>query len=215
MGAMPAKQTIVTLDDLLILKEALWPTIMVGGRERRLMFTDYQLDILDSSLRNDETYVKAGNQLGKDFIAGFLALGSFIVCYSKGASCRIVSTSVAEKHLDILWGEITRFAMSAKRPLLYPTGPLVLKSMEIVRADEADKAAEPYNYLKGIVYENPDKMAGHHADFTLGIGDEASGLDDVLYDRFQGWAKLMLFIGNPNNCANFFKRNIKAGDLAA
>ena len=78
-----------------------------------------------------------------------------------------------------------------------------------------DDQKKPYNYLVGMVYDDPEKMAGHHADWTLFIGDESSGLDDKSYEMAQGWAKHMLLIGNCNPCANFFKRGIQAGDLEA
>ncbi len=193
-------------DDLLGLKELLWPEVR---------FYRKQIEIIDSVLRNRETYVPAGNKLGKDFIAGFLTLGTFLLCKYEGISCRIVTTSIAEKHLNVLWGEIGRFVGTATQPLLSQHGgPLVVNSLEIRRAEEMEQK-KPYNYLVGMVYDDPEKLAGHHADFTLFVGDEASGLADKAYEMAQGWASHMLLIGNCNPCSNFFYRGVKAGDLMA
>ncbi len=56
-------------------------------------------------------------------------------------------------------------------------------------------------------------MAGHHAPHTLCIIDEASGVDQVVYDMQQGWAKRLLVISNPNPTQNFFYKAVEAGDL--
>ena len=188
------------LDEFLALKETLWPHITFYGK---------QIEIIDSVCRNDETYVPAGNQLGKDFVAGFVAVAAFILCHVKQLQCRIVTTSVAEHHLRVLWGEIGRFMTAAKAPLLKTKdnsqGVYVMNYQEIRLAAEVE-ARNPYSYLVGRVTDKDEGLAGHHADYTLFVGDEASGLADAAYVAAQGWAKRMLFLGNPNPCENFFRR---------
>lgn len=196
----------VTPMDLLILKEALWP---------RVTFYRKQIEVIEASVTARETYVTAGNDLGKDFVAAFIAIGCFLVCLSKGVTCRIVTTSVAEHHLKVLWGEIGRFTTTSSQNLILApnrVGPLVINYMEIRRAEEA-LSKNPLNYLVGRVSKKDEGLAGHHAKFTMLIGDEASGLDDRAYTAAQGWAKHMLFIGNPNPTNNFFRRAVKAGNL--
>ncbi len=192
--------------DILILKETLWPDVV---------FYDKQIEIIDSTFLNKETHVVAGNQLGKDFIGGFIALTGFLICQVRGITCRIVTTSVAEHHLKVLWGEIGRFWTTCKVPLdRRKGGPLVINYQEIRRAEERD-AKNPTNYLVGRVSAKGEGLAGHHAQFTLLIGDEASGLSKQAYEMAQGWAKHMLFIGNPNPGSEFFEQSVEAGDLLA
>ena len=192
--------------DVFLVKEAFWPSVT---------FYDKQVEVIESSFLNDETYVTAGNELGKDFVAGFIPLAAFLICEAKGLTCRIVTTSVAEHHLKVLWGEIGRFVTTAKVSLLAKDGgPLVMNYQEVRRVAEAE-AKNPLNYLVGRVSAKGEGLAGHHADFTMVIGDEASGLDDSVYKMAQGWAKRMLWIGNPNDCRNFWRKGVKAGDLAA
>lgn len=148
-------------------------------------------------------------------MAGFICLTLFLRCIKIGASCRIVTTSVAEHHLKVLWAEIARFLLASSTPLLEKEGgPLVINHLEIRRASEM-RAKNPGSYLVGRVSEKGEGLAGHHADVTLAVGDEASGIADTSYDMFQGWAKRSLYFGNPNPTANFFKKGIKAGDLLA
>lgn len=189
---------------LFLLKEALWPEVQ---------FYDKQAEVIKAAFESAETYVPAGNKLGKDFVAGFIALGTFLVCQARGLTCRVVTTSVAEHHLKVLWGEIGRFLTTSKVPLLESQGgPLTVNYQEVRRAEERE-AKNPLSYLVGRVSERGEGLAGHHAEFTMLIGDESSGLDDTVYSMAQGWVQHMVFLGNPNPCANFFKRGCKGGDL--
>jgi hypothetical protein len=58
-------------------------------------------------------------------------------------------------------------------------------------------------------------MSGHHAAYTLVIGDEASAIDDRVYQGVQGFAKRRLWIGNAWDSDGFFRRGCDAGDLRA
>ena len=92
--------------------------------------------------------------------------------------------------------------------------PFIMNYLELRKASEG-KVKNPLSYLVGRVSEHGEGLAGHHATVTLAVADEASGCSDEAYQMFQGWAKRMLFIGNPNQCENFFKKGVKAGDLIA
>jgi hypothetical protein len=176
-------------------------------------FYDKQIEVIHSVRDNKETYVTAGNMLGKDFLAGFVSLWYFI-CNRK---VRIMSTSASEKHLDVLWAEIDSFIQSSKYPLTERKGgPLRYQHYFLgkIIGGELDKTC----YMKGVVTDpstQGESLAGHHAPATLAIIDEASGVRDIAYEACQGWAKRMLIIGNPNPCTNFFYRGVKGGDLKA
>jgi hypothetical protein len=190
--------------DPMRLAELLWPDDV---------FYKDQVDIIYSVKDNDETYVPAGNMLGKDYIAAFIAVWIFLSAIKTGHTCRIASTSVREKHLMVLWAEIAKRVMRSKYPLTHDKGgPLVLMNMEIRRTSERDQK-NPDNYLIGMVSEKIEGSAGHHADINLGIGDEASGLAGSVHSQFGTWAKRRLWIGNCNPSQDFFFRNTEAGDL--
>lgn len=185
---------------------------------------DRQWDIVFSVRDNVETHVVAANKMGKDFVAGFIVIWFFVSALKilnpttgKPMTCRVVTTSVSDRHLDILWGEMQRWLATSRIPLLASLGgPLLLTDKEIRRADEVvEVGATPLNYVKGMVAKKDESMAGHHADMTLFGGDEASGLEDRHYEQAQGWAQRFLIWGNANPCENFFRRAVEAGDLAA
>lgn len=200
------------------LHKLLWPQVV---------FYDKQWEIIDSVWNNPETFVVAGNMLGKDFVAGFIALAYFML----NRPCRVITTSVKDDHLRVLWGEIGRYIQTSKYPLEYRFGgPLLIKHRDIrwmytqdiprnedelgsidIRSGETCKIS----YLLGLVSEKGEGMAGHHAKHTLWIADEASGIENISYTQAGTWAKRILAIGNPNPCDmnHWFRQGVKGGDL--
>lgn len=194
-------------EDPIKFQRAFWP---------HLRLYDKQREIFLSVAQNRETYVPSGNMMGKDFVAGVVALWFFIVHYRINRErnwVRIVTTSVKDEHLRVLWAEIARFIASSAIPMLAKDGgPLILNHHEI-RHESEQGLKNPMNYLQGCVSAKGEGMQGHHAEHTLLIVDEASGVDDLVYDMASTWAKKMLIFGNPLPCANFFYRGVTEGDL--
>jgi len=230
MGAVGAEHVMpCELDGLL---QAAWQSVKANVRARgllgalalwpRMRLYDKQRAIVQSVEENAETFVVAGNQLGKDFVAGFIVVAFFLRSFLRGRTCRIVTTSATEDHLDVLWAEIgDRLSSSALPLLVHRGGPFVAKHHHLRLASSGWDGSEGglsdvKSYAIGKVTKSDTRgegLSGHHAQDTLAIGDEASGLSDVAYAMFQGWARQMLFIGNPNECSNFFKRGVKEGDV--
>ena len=185
----------------------LWPDIT---------FYDKQQEIILSVRDNSETVVTAGNELGKDFVSGFICVWFFMTKHP----VRIVTTSVNDDHLRVLWGEIGRFIDDAVIPLRSTDGgPLIVNHREIRKKINGER--DSFSYLIGKVSEKGEGLQGHHADETLFVVDEASGVEDVAYKMGTTWADRVLIIGNPWPCENFFKKavlgqigtNDKGGDI--
>lgn len=200
--------------DPLKLGRILWPDVN---------FYDKQREVIYSVWENDETFVPAGNELGKDFVAGFLALVFFISRHP----VRIVTTSVDHLQLEgVLWGEIRRFIQTSKVPLESSKGgPLLVNHLHL-RKVVRDQICG-VSYCIGRVAKKGEGLLGHHVTpesgkfvddgipRTLFIADEASGVEDVSYERADTWGQRKLIIGNPYPTANFFKKMTQAGDLLA
>lgn len=172
---------------------------------------DKQQEIIESVRDNDETIVVAGNQLGKDYITGFIALWFFI----SRSPCHIITSSAGQTQLkSVLWGEMRNFILSSAIPLPLKTNDLALGYVL------PDGSIEPKSYVLGIVTNTPENMQGHHLargpdnqPRTLAIFDEASGIDDPYYNASDTWAHRKLIIGNPLPCNNFFYNGVKGGDI--
>ena len=193
-------QNLQLVRDPFLFKEKFWPDVL---------FYDRQCECIQSVVDNDETYIYAGNMLGKDYQAGFIALWYFMA----HDPCRILTTSVADDHLRVLWEEIERFLRTAKTPLLASQGGVLVRHHREIRKVWEDGELVQGSYMIGAVCREKEKMAGHHAKHTLCLGDEASAIDDEIYDAAQGWAKRMLWFGNPNQCENFYRKARRAGDI--
>ena len=171
---------------------------------------------MESVRDNDETFVVAGNMLGKDFIAAFIVLWFFLT----RTPCRVVTTSVDHTQLEgVLWGEIRRFIQEAAYPLSADRGgPLVVNHLLLRKSYRG--VIDGRSYCMGRVAAKGEGMLGHHCSDggegiprSLFVADEASGVDDMSYERADTWASRKLVIGNPYPCDNFFKRGVKGGDL--
>jgi hypothetical protein len=216
--------TVFRYDPMRFIK-TFWPQVKLYQKQQ---------EIIESVRDNDETIVPAGHQLGKDFVGGLVALWYFMVHHP----VRVITTSVKDDHLVVLWGEIGRFIDTCAFPLKSKDGgPLIVKHREIRKlaprylidpAQPNPWHPEPIiapqhnpiemckiSYLKGMVSEKGEGMAGHHAPYTLLIVDEASGVEDEVYRRASTWAKRLLIIGNPytpSNGPSYFERMVDAGD---
>jgi hypothetical protein len=92
---------------------------------------------------------------------------------------------------------------------------LVVKYRDILKmtGPEGKRVICPISYLRGMVSERGEGMAGHHAAWTMGLIDEASGVPDLVYTQMETWARHIFVFGNPNPTTNFFFMNVEAGDL--
>lgn len=190
--------------DPLRFKQLCWPDVL---------FYDKQWDSIHSVEDCPETYIVAGNKLGKDFVAAFIVLWFFLT----RDPVRIVTTSVADEHLIVLWDEVARYLQTSRYPLTEDRGgPLRVLHRNIRKVyTSGPRQGElvPISYVLRQVSEKGEKMAGHHAEHALLMGDEASGLDDVVYKMGQGWMHRAYFFGNANSSNNFYQKAVEGGSL--
>lgn len=215
------QQLTPTMDPIAVSK-LLWPVMAsIGGLP--LSFYKQQQEIIYSVWHNDETFVPAGNMLGKDFVAGFIALTFFLT----RQPCRVLTTSVDSLQLEgVLWGEIRRFINDCAFKLdSSQGGPLLVNHLHIRRVDPSNGQVDGLSYILGRMAARGEGMLGHHIakigdgiPRTLCIIDEASGVEDKVYENVDTWAERKLIIGNcypPIGGNNFWKRGVKGGDIIA
>lgn len=206
--------------------KAFWPGVHFFPKQR---------DMIMAVRESKATYVVAGNELGKDFTAGFICATFFIAPWLyypaeyvaevearklpnwNPHDRRIVCTSAAEKHLNVLFAEICRFLYRSKYPLIGTEVSLL--SLEIrLKNEEALAGKNIGSYLRGLVWDGSgegESLSGHHAAYTLAVGDESSALSWKVFNQFRRWADRELFFGNPNPTENPFRKEYEKGDLLA
>jgi len=176
-----------------------------------LSMYDKQADIVQSILDNDETFVPAGNQLGKDFIAAFITVWFFC----SRVPSKIVTIAPGQTQLEtVLWGEIRKFIQTSSVPLPIKYNHLDCKFVM------PDGSVDPQARMLGIATNKAENVQGQHLvrgdngePSTLALFDEASGVDNQFYDGVDAWSHRRLIIGNPLPCTNFFFQGVSGGDI--
>lgn len=173
-----------------------------------------QAEIVQSVVENRETIAPAGNDLGKDYVSGFICVWFFC----SRSPCRIVTHSVDHAQLmSVLWGEIRRFVETSRFTL-----PIKLSgALDVGIKQVLGGRVHPTSYLIGRVTRKGEGLLGHHEPWapdgtprTLFLADEASGVDQEAWERADTWAHRKLAIGNPYPPVNrFFQDSVEEGDL--
>lgn len=169
--------------DPIAFKRYMWPHVR---------FYKKQVLVVESVRDVPETYCFAAHQMGKDFVAGFI-VHWFFLCHPV---VRVVTTSVKDDHLRVLWGEIGRYTNTCAWPLRAKDGgPLVTKHREMNKLLPAPPGADPVkgrtlctiSYALGMVSERGEGLAGHHAPHTLLVVDEACYDSETEVLTREGW----------------------------
>jgi len=206
------------------LVELYWPHVRLYSKQREMLM---------SVRESVETVVVACNGSGKDYLFGGVCVLFFKFPWvffpedyvaeverfrtpgDNPHTRRIVTTSVRGDHLDVLWGSIGWWVRTCKMDLGAGEDGIVMLDKEIRFKRELGSLQEKnlQNYLVGTVSKAGEGLAGHHAAYTLGMVDEASGMSSEVYKRFRGWTKRLVMFGNAEPCENEFKHNFSEGDV--
>jgi len=202
-------ETAARLRDPLQFVNFLWPD---------LRLYDKQWDILYSVEHNGETNVYSSNMAGKDKVAALVCLRA-ILCHREA---RVVTTSVRDDSINLLWAEIDQYINESSYPWdrsktgvldAEHGGPLIRKYHHIRMATEMGYSSK--SYLIGTVSKKGEGLSGHHAEFTMLVVDEASGVDEKVKIFAEGWTNKLFVFGNPNECNNWWRRAYKEGNIPA
>lgn len=158
------------------------------ARERfGLILTPDQEAVLESVRDNPRTYVRAGNGVGKTFIAS-VAVCWFLECHPDA----IVYTTAPSwvQVTDLLWKEVRARHAQADYPL---PGKLLPK--------EPRWDVSPVSFAVGRATDSEERFKGQHAKHLLVVLDEGPGVPAFIYHAastmLKGAGARLLTIGNP------------------
>ncbi len=143
--------------------------------------------------------IRSGHGVGKTTLCAWCALHYLVT----RDDVKIIVTSPSFNQLsDGLIPEITKWV--SKLPA-WMSGSLDITSERMVRNPNYQNNFISFRTARK---ENPEALAGVHATFVMIIVDEASGVDEVVYETGQGSLStpgaICLLIGNPTRPAGFF-----------
>lgn len=155
-----------------------------------------QADILKSLAVNTMTSVRSGHGVGKSAVEAWAVIWFLLTRPFPKIPC---TAPTAHQLNDILWAELNKWRRN--NPLL---------EQELVWTHER-------LYLRGYPEEwfavartasKPDALQGFHAEHVLYIIDEASGVDDLIFEPVLGALSTpgarLLMCGNPTKLQGFF-----------
>lgn len=155
-----------------------------------------QSAILESVQNNTMTTVRAGHGVGKTAVEAWVIIWfMFTRPYPK-----IPCTAPTQHQLyDILWAEISKWIRNS--PIL--SNDLIWQNEKLyMKGYRSEWFAVPRTASK------PDALQGFHAEYILYIIDEASGVDDKIFEPVLGSLSTegarLLMCGNPTQLSGFF-----------
>ncbi len=174
-----------------------------------------QKAMVRSAFENGETIVPSGNALGKDWVTALIILVFFLA----RNPCRIVLTSVNDKHLAVIWGELLRHIDLCSVTLDHKKGGCLTINSERIRKILPDGSTCKISYIVNMVCKDDtvEAMLGHHATpdtleeaelkvpLTMAVTDESSGIRSQVVTNLKTWAKRLVMIGNCWPCDDYFR----------
>lgn len=148
---------------------------------------------------HDRLAIRSGHGVGKSAFLAWTILWWLLTHYPARVGC---TANTAAQLNDVLWGEIDLW-LNKLQPEFKDL--LELKSDYLVLRE---KPKQCFAVAKTARKEQPEAFAGLHSDNMLFIIDEASGVDDVIFETGRGalsskGAKIIM-TGNPTRTNGYF-----------
>ena len=198
-----------------------WPTekyrddpVLFAREVLGLYLTKQQADILEAARDHKRVAVASGHKVGKSLTAAIIALWYF-VSYS---DARVVMTSTTARQVDaILWRELRKFHTRSIKGIprdekwsiaLDPT--LTTQALDGSPKDLARSGLRvDFREVSGFTAKEAEAVAGISGAHLLYIVDEASGVNDMIFEAIQGnmvaGARIVMFSNPTRTEGEFFR----------
>lgn len=155
-----------------------------------------QASILDSLANNQMTSVRSGHGVGKSTVEAWAALWFLATRPFPKIPC---TAPTQHQLFDILWAEISKWLRNNPS----------LKDEIIWTKEKVYISGHPEEWFAvARTASKPDALQGFHAEHVLYIIDEASGVDDKIFEPILGALSTpdskLLMCGNPTQLSGFF-----------
>ncbi|HTO84007.1 MAG TPA: terminase B [Methylomirabilota bacterium] len=159
----------------------------------------WQVEALELVARHDRVAIRSGHGVGKTALLAWLILWFLIT----RRPVRIPCTAPTSHQLgDVLWSEIAKW----RRRL--PAGLAAQISVTGEHVYRAESRQECFAVARTARRDQPEAFQGFHGENLLFVVDEASGVDDSIFEVGEGamstvGAKAVL-AGNPTRTSGYF-----------
>jgi phage terminase large subunit len=168
---------------------------------------DWQREAFNTILKHPRLSIRSGHSVGKS---------TFLSCFSlwflnSFFPAKVVVTAPTSRQLyDVLWSEISKIA-SKMHPAFRQNINILKDRIEVVGANR-----ESFITARTAKRESPEALQGIHGKYVAFLVDEASGIDDRIYEAGEGSLATdnarTILCGNPTRNSGYFKESFKNKD---
>lgn len=176
-----------------------------------------QVEILNAVRDNMRVAISSGHKVSKSHTAAGIALWF----YCSFPDARVVMTSTTSRQVDqILWRELRMMRARSGRcvacKLADPTGLIIKRPCPhsaLIDGEQGDLArtglkSDDFREIVGFTAKEAEAVAGISGLHLLYIADEASGIDNTIFEAIDGnragGAKIVMFSNPTRNEGEFF-----------
>ncbi len=159
----------------------------------------WQDEVLAEVSKTDRIAIRSGHGVGKSALLAWIIVWWLITRYPAKVACTAPTGHQLE---DVLWGELARWAREMKEPF---RRWIEVKSDRVVLVSAP---SESFAVARTARKEQPEAFQGFHSDNMLFIVDEASGVEDIIFEVGAGamsteGAKTIM-AANPTRTSGYF-----------
>lgn len=159
----------------------------------------WQSTVLQSLVENDSIAIRSGHGVGKTALLSWIIIWWLLTRYPAKIAC---TAPTGHQLSDVLWGEVAKWHRAL---------PLAIKKMLVVKNDRIEFSCankSSFAVARTARKEQPEAFQGFHSQHMLFIIDEASGVEDIIFEVGEGAMSTKgaktLMVGNPTRTNGFF-----------
>ena len=155
-----------------------------------------QAKVLRSVAENPMTSVRSGHGVGKSTVEAWVVIWFIMTRPFPKIPC---TAPTQHQLFDILWAEVSKWLRN---------NPALARELTWTKEKVYMKGYPEEWFAVARTASKPDALQGFHAEHVLYIIDEASGVDDVIFEPVLGALSTpgarLLMCGNPTQLSGFF-----------
>jgi hypothetical protein len=170
----------------------------IDSREPPRVLWPKQIEILEAICSHPRVAVRSGQKVSKSFTAAIAALW-FYCCFPEA---RVLITAKTARQVDgIIWREVRKLRTRAKLPIAGNMGSLARTGLK----------SDAFCEITGFTARETEAAAGVSGAYIMYLADESSGIDDRLFEAFDGntsgsvVSRIVMFSNPTRTSGEFFE----------
>ena len=184
-------------DDPVFFIESVWGDYKRPGDER--LMDDWQIEASYAVRDNSNVTIRSGHGVGKTSWLAWMMIWWMLFMDEPRIPC---TAPTGHQLNDALWGELAKW---------YKRLPDILKKELEIKSERVEATRNPKEYYataRTARKEQPEAFQGFHSGDLLFIADEASGVDDIIFQVGEGsmstYGAKTILTGNPTRTSGYF-----------